>query len=50
MKEAWGVFRILTGKSIRQIILGSARHKFEDNIIIDLKEIDVTMRNWTESY
>ena len=40
------VFKILTGKPTGKRSLGRPRHRGEDNIRIDFKEIGVNMRNW----
>jgi hypothetical protein len=36
-------------KPTRNRPLGSARHRCEDNIRMDLKEIVINMRNWVDS-
>jgi hypothetical protein len=38
-------FKILTGKPTEKRPLGRPRHRLEDNIRMDLKEIGVTTRN-----
>ena len=45
MEESRSAFKILTGKSIEKIPLGRPRHRWEDNIKMDLKEIGINMRN-----
>ena len=39
-------FKILTGKPTRKGLLRRPRHRWEDNIRMDLKEIDVNVRKW----
>ena len=41
--------KILTGKPTGKIPSGRPRHKWEDNIRMDLKEICINMRNWVVS-
>ena len=38
-------FKILTGKPTRKRHLGRPKRRWEDNIRIDPKEIDINMRN-----
>jgi hypothetical protein len=45
MGESRGVYRVLVGKSEGQRLLGRARHRWEDNIRMDLQEVGV----WTGS-
>ena len=47
MKEGGSAFKILTGTHTRKRPLGRCR--WEDNIRMDLKEIDINMRNWIDS-
>ena len=42
-------FEILTDKSIGKRPLGRLWHKWEDNIKMDLKEINMNTRNWVDS-
>ena len=42
-------FKISTGKLTGQRPLGSPRCRWEDNIGMDFKEIDVNIRNWIDS-
>ena len=44
MEEGRSAFKILTGKRL----LGRSRHRWEDNIRIDLKEIGINTRNWVD--
>jgi len=45
MEEARSFFKILTDKPTGKKLLGRPRRIWEDNIIMDLKEIGVNMRN-----
>ena len=49
MEECRSAFKILTGKPIGKRALGWPRHKWEDNIRMDLKEVGVNMKNWGDS-
>ena len=49
MEEGRSAFKILTGKPTGKRPLGSPRHKWEDNIRMDLTEIGINMRNWVNS-
>ena len=40
---------MLTGKPTGKRPLGRLRHRWEDNIRIDLKAIGINMRNWVNS-
>ena len=40
--------KILTGKSTRKRSLGDPRRRWEDNVRIYLKELDVNIRNWVD--
>ena len=42
------VARILTGTPIGKRPLGRPRHRWEDNIRMNLKEIGIHMRSWVE--
>ena len=42
-------FKILTGKPTGKTTLGRPKHRREDNIRMDLKEIGTNTRNWAES-
>ena len=48
MDEGRSAFKILTGKPIGKIHLGRPRHRWEDNIRMDLKEIGINVRNWVD--
>jgi hypothetical protein len=39
-------FKMLTGKPTGKRPLGRPRHRWEDNIRMDFKEIRINMRNW----
>ena len=49
LEEGRSTFEILTGKPIRNRPLESPRHRWEDNIRIDFKEIGINTRNWVDS-
>ena len=42
-------FRMLAGKPTRKRPLGSPRRRWEDNIIMGLKEIVINTRTWVDS-
>ena len=42
-------FKILAGKPTGKRPLGRSRHRWEDNIRMDLREIRINMRNWVDS-
>ena len=42
-------FKILTGTPAGKVSLGRPRHRWEDNIRMDLKEIGISARNWVDS-
>ena len=44
-----GAFKILTAKPIGKRPLGMPRRRWEDNIRMDLKEIDINTRNLVDS-
>ena len=45
MEESRSAFKILTGKPTVKRPLGRPRHRWEDNIRMDLNEIGINMRN-----
>ena len=47
--EGRSALKILTGKPAGKRPLGRPRHRWEDNIRMDLKEIDINTRNWVDS-
>ena len=49
MEEGSSAFKILTGKPAGKRPFGRPRRKWEDNIRMDLKEIDINTRNWVDS-
>ena len=49
MEEGRSAFKILTVTPARKRSLGRPRHRWEDNIRMDLKEIGINMRNWDDS-
>ena len=49
MEEGRSTFKILIGKPTGKRPLGRPRHRWEDNIRIDVKEIVVNLRNWADS-
>ena len=49
MNEGKNVFKIVTGKDTGKRHLGGCRHRLEDNIRIDSKEIGISTRNWVDS-
>ena len=49
MEKGGSVFKILTDKPTGKRPLGTPRHRWEDNIKIDLKEIGINTRNWVDS-
>ena len=49
MEEGRCAYKILTGKITDERPLGRPRRRWEDNIIIDLKEIFASTRNWIDS-
>ena len=42
-------FKILESKFTGKIVLGRPRHRWEENIRMDIKEIGVNTRNWIHS-
>ena len=47
MGEGRGVYRVLVGKPEKKRPLGRPRHRWEDNIKMDLQEVGVwTGSNW----
>ena len=49
MEECRSSFKILTGTPTGKINLGRFRHRWEDNIRMDLKGICINTRNWVDS-
>ena len=48
MEKGRSGFKILTGKRTGKRRLGRPRRRWEDNIRMELKEIDINMRNWVD--
>ena len=48
MEEGRSAFKILSGKPTGKRPLGRSRHRWEDYIRIDLKEIGINTRNWVD--
>ena len=48
MEEGRSAFKILTGKPTRKRPLGRPRHRWEDNIRMNLKEIGINTRSWVD--
>ena len=49
MEERRSAFKMLTGKHTGNRPLGRPRRRWEDNIRMDLKEININTRNWVDS-
>ena len=49
MEEGRSAFRILTGKPTGKRPLGRPRHRWEDNIRMDLEGIGINAGNWVDS-
>ena len=49
MEVSRSAFKILTGKPTEKTLLGRPRHRWEDNIRMDLKEIAINTRSWVNS-
>jgi hypothetical protein len=48
MGEGRGVYRVLVGKPKGKRPLGRPRHRWEDNIKMDLREIEIDGANWIQ--
>jgi hypothetical protein len=48
MGEGRGVYRVLVGRPERKSPLGRPRHRWEDNIKVDLREIGIDGTNWIQ--
>jgi hypothetical protein len=46
IEEGRGVYRILVGRPKGKIPLGRPRHRWEDNIKMDLREMGIDGANW----
>ena len=49
MEEGRSAFKIVTGTPVGKGPLGRPRRRWEDNIIMDLKEMGINTRNWIDS-
>ena len=49
MEEGTSAFKIVTGKLTGKRPFGRSKHKLNDSIRMDLKEICVNTRNWVDS-
>jgi hypothetical protein len=49
MEEGRSAFKIVSGKPTEKRQLGRPRHRWEDNIRMDLKEIGINTRNCVNS-
>ena len=49
MEEGRSPFKILTGKPTGKRPLGRPRHRWEDNIRMNLEEIGINAGNWVDS-
>ena len=47
MGERRGIYRVLVGKPEGKRLLGRPRHRWEDNIKVDLQEVGCGGMNWT---
>jgi hypothetical protein len=48
LEEGRSAFKILTGKPTGKRPSGRPRHRWEDNIRMDLEEIGINARNWVD--
>ena len=48
MRERRGIYRVLVGKSAGKRPLGRPRHRWEDNIKMDLQEVGFGSVDWIE--
>jgi hypothetical protein len=48
MGEGRGVYRVLVGRSEGKRPLGRPRRRWEDNIKIDVREIEIDGANWIQ--
>jgi len=46
MGEEWGVYRVFVGKPQRRRALGRSRHRWVDNIRMDLQEMGCGYMDW----
>ena len=50
MDEDRSAFIILTGTPTGKRSLGRPRRRWEENIRMDIREIDIDTRNWVDTY
>ena len=48
MEEGRRAFQTLTGTTARKKPLGRPRHRWEDNIRMDFKELGINRKNWVD--
>jgi hypothetical protein len=48
MKERKGIYRVFVGKPVGNRPLGRARHRWEDNIKINLQEVGCGDMDWID--
>jgi hypothetical protein len=48
MGEGRGIYRVLVGRPDGKRPLGRPRHRWEDNIKLDLREIGINVVNWIQ--
>jgi len=48
MEERRGLYRVLVGKPVGKRPLGSPRHRWEDNIKMDLQEVGCGGMDWID--
>jgi hypothetical protein len=48
MREERGIYRVLVGRPECKRPLGRSRHRWEDNIKLDLREIGIDGANWIQ--
>jgi hypothetical protein len=48
MGEGRGVYRVLVGRPEGKRTLGRPRHRWEDNVKMDLREIGIDGANWIQ--
>jgi hypothetical protein len=48
MGEGRGIYRVLVGRAEGKRSLGRPRHRWEDNIKMDLRETGISVGNWIQ--
>jgi hypothetical protein len=48
MGEGRGVYRVLVGRPVGKRPLDGSRHRWEDNIKLDLREMGISGVNWIQ--